>query len=209
MSGASFSLERLDFDPSSPSAGPNIGSYLRAGSDGDLLTSTLLSGKESLDINIAGSDIDLNVDIQLDDLVADDEVDAESPLKAGSRAHLQSAILGSVSDDGDKADQISDIYRRVWTTSAPNVGWLQVNTDTNATPDTADQIDSAKQAGRQYWIFQNRSNNPMSVGPSGVTTDSGFEVGKGSSLSLDMGEALDVFVVSGSADQAFQFTQVG
>src|SRR3990172_5473169 len=102
MTIANISLERLEFDPANPADGPNIGTYLRAGNDGDQLTSTLTGGKEALDVNIAGSDIDITVDLDLDDLVGDDEVDTEDPLKVGSRSIAQSAVLAAISGAGDK-----------------------------------------------------------------------------------------------------------
>lgn len=58
-------IEQLSFDPTDAetrAAGSNVGAYLRAGSDGDLLTSTLISGKEALDVNIANS-LDIAVDL--------------------------------------------------------------------------------------------------------------------------------------------------
>lgn len=59
---SSSNLDALEFDPSDTSNSANVGAYLRAGSDGDLITSTDVGGgKEALDINIAGSDIDLTV----------------------------------------------------------------------------------------------------------------------------------------------------
>lgn len=203
---ASFALERLDFDPANPGDGPNLGAYLRAGDDGDLITSTQISSKEALDINIAGSDIDLTVDLDLDNLVADDAPDTEDPLKIGTRGHLQSSVLAALSDDGDKADGISDIYRRMWTTSAPNVGWVAATASVGT---AAAQIDSSKQAGRQYVIVQNNGTKPMFIGPSGVTVSSGYEIGKGASVSLEFGEALDIFAISTAAGQDARVVQVG
>lgn len=55
MSGSSGALTRLVFNTADPDNSPNVGAYLRAGSDGDQLTSTLISGKEALDVNLVGS----------------------------------------------------------------------------------------------------------------------------------------------------------
>lgn len=46
--------DRLIFDPSDSGDSDNMGAYLRAGSDGDLLSSTLIGGKEALDVNVVG-----------------------------------------------------------------------------------------------------------------------------------------------------------
>ena len=207
--GASISLERLAYDPSGPT-GPTVGAHLLAGTDGDQLSSTNTGSKEALDVNIAASDIDLTVDLDLDDLVSDDEPDTEDPLKVGSRSADQGSVLAAISAAGDKANAISDLYRRIWVTHAPNVGWSSSSGTTDATPNTAAQVDSSKQAGRQYWMFQNQANNSIYLGEDNtVTTSTGIEVGKGSSLVMEMGEALDVYSVAGSASQAYRFIQVG
>ena len=205
---ADISLERLEWDPANPNDGPNMGVYLRAGTDGDQLSSTNNAGKESLDVNITGSDVDLTVDLDLDDLVSDDEVDTEDPLKIGSRSYDQSGALAAISAAGDKANAVSDLYRRIYTTSAPSVGWTVAAGTTDATPGTAAQADSSKQAGRQYLMFQNQSGKSIYVGPSGVTAASGIEVGKGVTITMEMGEALDLYTVAGDASLAYRLVQV-
>lgn len=203
----SFSLERLEFDTANPNDGPNIGAYLRAGSDGDQLTSTLTGGKEALDINIAGSDIDIQVDLDLDNLVADDSPDTEDPLKVGSRGHDQATVLGALSADGDKANQISDLYRRVWGTTASNVGWTASAATVGS---TAAQIDGTKQGGRQFIVLQNNGDKPVFVGHSAaVTTATGYEIGKGATASFEFGEALDVYAISTAAGQDVRVIQAG
>jgi hypothetical protein len=47
--------DRLIFDPADLTESDQIGAYLRAGSDGDLITSTLTGSKESLDVNVVGT----------------------------------------------------------------------------------------------------------------------------------------------------------
>lgn len=209
---ASAALERIDFDFSNPDDSQNIGVFLRAGTDGDQLSSTLTGGKEALDVNIAGTDVEFTVNIESDNLNADDAIDDENPLKVGSHVNTGASVLPAISADGDKADMISDLYRRVWTTSAPNVGWSSEGLTTSATPDTAEQADSTKQAGRQYIMFQNIDNESIFIGPSGVTRTGaarGYEVAKGTSVFMDFGEALDLYTVASSASQNFVLTQVG
>lgn len=50
-----LSKDRLIFDPADLDESDNVGSYLRAGTDGDLISSTLIAGKEALDVNVVGS----------------------------------------------------------------------------------------------------------------------------------------------------------
>jgi hypothetical protein len=52
MPGGMFSKDKLIFDPANPLEGDNIGSYVRAGTDGDLISSTNVGGKEGLDVNV-------------------------------------------------------------------------------------------------------------------------------------------------------------
>lgn len=49
---ANLSLDRLLFDPSDTADSANVGAYVRAGTDGDLISSTNVGGKEGLDVNV-------------------------------------------------------------------------------------------------------------------------------------------------------------
>lgn len=62
-------LERLSFDPADTADSANIGAYLRAGSDGDLISSTNVSGKEGLDINVINASLTVSAsDLDIRDL---------------------------------------------------------------------------------------------------------------------------------------------
>ena len=194
-----LSLERLEFDTANPNDGPNIGSYLRAGSDGDLISSTNTGSKEALDVNIAASDIQLTVDLDLNDpLVGDGEVDTEDPLKAGSHAYDQASVWSSV-DAGDKANQASDLYRRILVNDAPNIG---IAANAVSVDNIGVNLSATPQAGRTRMMIQNNGDKSIFVGPSGVTTSSGLEIGKGSTMSIEIGEAIDLYaiVASGTED---------
>lgn len=54
MSGAVITKDKLIFDPTAVDDGDNVGSYLRAGTDGDQISSTNIGGKEALDVNLVG-----------------------------------------------------------------------------------------------------------------------------------------------------------
>lgn len=51
---AALTKDRLLFDPADLTESDNIGAYVRAGSDGDKITSTLIGAKEALDVNLVG-----------------------------------------------------------------------------------------------------------------------------------------------------------
>jgi hypothetical protein len=70
-----FGKEKLVFDPAAASETDNVGAYLRA-SDGTLLTHTDVSGKKSLDVNVANEVVVTATDLDIRDLdFATDSVD--------------------------------------------------------------------------------------------------------------------------------------
>lgn len=300
-----LTLDRLLFDPADTADSSNLGAYLRAGSDGDLLSSTNVGGKEGLDVNIINASVtvsntsnyaedsahvdadpgtfvlavrndaaaatltsadgdyspiavdekgrvfvvaDLDVTssaekvedtaaanadvlaaiavVRQDSLassvsadgdygwakmnsvgalwtapvgtVADDAADTQNPVKVGSRA-FGGGVLTAVSATGDRADLLSDLYRRVYINDAPSVAvqstLVTVGTSAVALPTTA-------LAGRTRMIIQNISNNKIWVGPSGVTTSgstSGILIGKGNSLALEAGQNVTYYAIAGGA----------
>lgn len=240
-----LNLDKLLFDPADLTDSANVGAYLRAGSDGDLITSTLISGKEALDVNIVGgadsgvfaedsahssaangqfilavrndtqgSLVDTNGDyapIQVDaqgrirvvtdldlsgDLVGDDEVDTEDPLKVGG--HAYAGPLAAVAA-GDKVNLGMDLYRRVYTHDAPNIGVACVEVTVGATEVA---LPATALAGRTRMIVQNVSNNDVFVGPTGLATTDGLRIVKGGSLSLEIGEAVALFAIAAGAGNA-------
>lgn len=57
-------------------------------------------------------------------------------------------------------------------------------------------------AGRDTVTIQNRgTSDSIYVGPTGVTTATGLEIGKRSSMTLELGPSVDVFGISGTASQ--------
>ena len=191
---SSLSLERLLFDPADANNSPNVGAYLRA-DDGTLITHT----GAALDINIASSDIDIQVDLDLTSLVADDAADStENPLKIGFRAHDAASALGAVSADGDKANAISDLYRRQFINDAPNIS---ANAEAVSVGLTEVALPTTALAGRTRMMIQNSGEKSIYVGPTGVSTSSGLEVTKGGTLSLEIGEGVSLFAISDTASQ--------
>lgn len=67
MSGVQ--LHQLGFDAADAADSQNVGAFLRAGSDGDLISSTLVSGKEGLDVNLINASIAVTAtDLDIRDL---------------------------------------------------------------------------------------------------------------------------------------------
>ena len=124
--------------------------------------------------------------------VADDAADSGNPLKIGSRG--VSGALTALSASGDRADLLSDLYRRVWVNDSPNVG---VTLSKPTVSDTAAEIASTPQAGRKRILIQNLSNLPIYIGPSNaVTTTTGIRINKNMTLEVPWGPDLDVWAIS-------------
>jgi len=56
-------------------------------------------------------------------------------------------------------------------------------------------------SGRDEIIIQNNGSVPIFIGPTGVTTSSGLEIGKRSNVTLNLGPSVDVYGISGTAGQ--------
>ena len=54
-------------------------------------------------------------------------------------------------------------------------------------------------AGRDEIIIQNLGPQPIYIGPTGVTTSTGLQIGKRSNVTLGLGPSVDVFAISGTA----------
>jgi hypothetical protein len=126
--------------------------------------------------------------------IADDAPDSGNPLKVGSRA--LSGALAAVSATGDRADVISDLYRRIYINDSPNIGVASTAVTVGLTEVA---LSSSPLAGRRRMIIQNLSNKDINVGPTGVTTSTGLRIGAGGSLALEIGPNVSLFAIAGTA----------
>lgn len=144
------------------------------GTTWDRLTATA----GALDVNLKST----GIGFQVQGDVADDAVDAGNPVKIGTRA--VSGALTAVSAAGDRADAVSDVYRRIFINDSPNIG---VATAASAITDTAAAILVAALAGRRRMILQNTGNAEVYVGGASVSSTNGLLVPRGGSLTLEIG----------------------
>jgi hypothetical protein len=129
--------------------------------------------------------------------VADDAADAGSPIKVGSRA--VSGALAAVSATGDRADLLSDLYRRVWINDSPNIGVASAAVSVDTTVGGI-ALPASALAGRRRMIIQNNSSSQdVFVGPTGVTAASGLIVPKKGSLALEIGENVALFGITSAS----------
>lgn len=146
----------------------------------------------SLKLNSVG---ELYVTASVNGNVADDAPDAGNPIKVGSRA--VSGPLALISADNDRADMISDRYRRLYVNNGSNIAIedTQVNVDNTA----AIAVPSVALAGRRTIMIQNLSNKEIYIGKTGVSSANGFVVGARATISLDIGADVQVFAKGSSA----------
>lgn len=126
--------------------------------------------------------------------VADDAVDSGNPVKIGSRA--VSGALAAVSAAGDRADAISDLYRRLYVNTTPNIAMATAST---AMSSVAAVIVTSALAGRRNMLIKNESTKVVHVGIIGVTTANGFPIAAGATMSLDIGPNIAIYGIMAAA----------
>ena len=122
--------------------------------------------------------------------VADDAADSGNPIKIGSRA--TDAALSALSAADDRADVISDLYRRIMVNSSAAIA---VQSSQAAVTDSAAQLMASPLAGRRKVVIQNIGNAEVFIGHSGVTSGNGLELRRRTSIELEIGEHVDLYAV--------------
>lgn len=128
--------------------------------------------------------------------VADGAADTENPVKIGSK--VKTGALTSTANN-NRADLISDDFRRVWMNSSANISVL--NTAVSATT-TATAVPTTPLTGRRYILIQNLENKKVYLGGSAVTTATGIEISSKGSWEGEVGDdvALYIITAAGAAD---------
>lgn len=124
---------------------------------------------------------------------ADDATDSENPVKIGSRA--LSGALAAVSASGSRADMVSDMYRRIMINDSPNIS---VNSRV-LTVGAFEVAFPTASPGRRRIMVQNTSSKDIYVGPTGLTISTGLQIARGATLSLEIGQNVNLFAIASSA----------
>ena len=131
--------------------------------------------------------------------IADDAPDASSdPVKVGS--HSRWGALTALSNDADRADLISDKYRRIYVNNGSNIAIKALNLTAGA---TEVELKSGATAlpGRRTIMIRNNSNKEIYIGETGVLATTGMILAAGSALSLDIGQDVAVFALGSTTGQ--------
>jgi hypothetical protein len=218
--------DRLIFDPADLAESDNMGAYVRAGSDGDLISSTLESGKEGLDVYlinpsivVTGTDIDIrdithvsdsikvgdgvdflavNNDGSINVNLTDDGIADDAPDSGNPFLVGGHAFDGALGavSDDDRVYLSMDLYRRVYINDSCQIEILSQAVTVGA---TAIPLPATALAGRRKLTVQNTSNNDIFVGGSAVTVGDGTRIAKGSSWSFNAGEFCILYAIASGA----------
>lgn len=201
-----FASNRLTSTTIGGSEALDVKSFLADGA-GTALTSTTVGGVQALDVNIAAFSA---TGFMVEGNIADGAADAGSdPVKIGSR--VISGVLGAATA-GNRADGLSDLYRRILTSDAPSVANKHGVTTVGV---AAVKIVTTNLAGRTRFLAQNNSAHPIYIGADNtVTADSsatgGLLIpGHGGTLELPSGDSLDWYAISDTAAQKLVVVELG
>lgn len=126
--------------------------------------------------------------------VADDAVDNENPVKVGSKA--VQGPLAAVSASGDRADAISDLYRRIYVNNGANIA---IKASAQAVTDTAAALITSPLGGRRHYMIQNLSNKEIFIGDAAVTTADGWRIAAGAAFGIELGPDVSIFAIANAA----------
>lgn len=125
--------------------------------------------------------------------VADGVSDLENPVKVGSKTD---SVLTAVAD-ANRADLISDLFRRLRVNDSADIGVLQSQDDIS---NVAEVLLGTALAGRKHLLVQNRATNKdLFVGAAGVTAADGYEIRRGSSYGFPIGPNVALYGIGSDA----------
>lgn len=184
-----------EYAEDSPHTSGDVGLHMLSVRQDTLASSTSADGDyASLKVNALG---ELYTTATISGDVADDAVDSGNPLKVGSRS--TDAALTALSAAGDRADLISDLYRRIIVNPSAAIA---VQDSAAAVTDVAAQLMATPLAGRRKVIIQNVGNETVYLGDSGVADTTGIELKKRTNVELEIGEHVDIYAVCASGESS-------
>lgn len=129
--------------------------------------------------------------------VADDAVDSGNPIKMGSRSTNQAVALSAISAAGDRADLISDLYRKLYVNSSSTIPVSHAAVTTGLT-----EVAIPAVAGQTRVMLQNVSDKSIFIGATGVSVSGatrGLEISKGGTFAGELTQSSALFAISSAA----------
>jgi len=177
--------------------------------DANALLTTIDADTSAIAVSVASIDTDTST-------IAGDTTSIDALLTALSKAE------DSVHVSGDQGIMSLAVRNDAGTALAADGDYIPLSTDASgnlrvsgdlliASPNTAIAsaavtvgltevaLPTTPIAGREEVTIQNRGPNSIFIGPTGVTTSTGLEIGKRSNMTLNLGSAVDVFGISSAA----------
>lgn len=131
--------------------------------------------------------------------VADDALSTENPILTGHVAHAASAALTALSTNGDLGHSLIDLFRRQYVRHAANIALKNTAATVGV---AAAELVEVPLTGRISIEIQNNGSKNIFLGFDGtVTTTNGLKIPKNSTWEKDVGEAINIFAISGTAGQ--------
>jgi hypothetical protein len=194
---ATVDPSNAEYAEDSPHTSGDVGLHMLSVRQDTLASSTSADGDyASLKVDSLGR---LYVAAAISGDVADDDPDSGNPLKVGSRA--VDGALTAISASNDRADLLSDMYRRIWVNPSANIS---LQSSAVAIDDTAGgtELAATPLAGRRKLLIQNQGNGEVYIGQTGVTTATGVELRRRTSLELEIGEDVNIFAICDTGETA-------
>lgn len=198
-------VDVINQPPTSPDA------YVHDGYGNQISSKLCPDGRRALDVHIAcpvNNDGYVLVDIGDASVMIDEVIcvkgttldgymdDGYAPVKVGTR--VVDCPLPLEVADGYSADMISDLYRRLYVNTAPNIAGI---TTVASVDNSASLLVSSGLSGRVRILIQNKGEEIVYLGfSSGVSADDtptgGFELDCGDVLDIELGDCIDLYAVT-------------
>lgn len=132
---------------------------------------------------------------QVEGTVADSATDAGNPVKIGSR--VATGVLSNTGlANGERADAISDAFRRIYVNPSPNIALVQSQATVGNVSPT--QLAATPTAGRLRIMIQNHGSQAIYIGGSAVTSADGFRILPNGSITLELGPDIPIYAIAAS-----------
>lgn len=175
--------------------------------DGNALLTTIDADTGAIATSVASIDVDTTT-------IAGDTTSMDATLTALSKAEdsvhgsgdqgimglaVRNDAMTALAADGDYIPLTTDSNGALFVSASFSVPNAEITSAAFTVGTSEVALPTTPVAGRDEVTIQNRGPNPIFIGPTGVTTSTGLEIGKRSNMTLNLGPSVDVFGISAVA----------